>query len=343
MLSRTLKKLSPAGVGLLLTAIAVAEPTVQTLFQSTEDTLGHPLGYPGAGTAEITGELVTLLPGDGTGWHYHPAPVVAYLLSGELTVDYATGETRVFRSGDGVIEAQHTPHIGHNHGAEPVRMVVFAAGAPGVPVSAPAEPPRPDDFVALNDIVPDLVVELRYYGSDNFVGRPVDGYEAEVAYLTRDAAAALRAVQEDLSAEGLGLKLFDAYRPQRAVDDFLTWAADPDDTKMKAAYYPTLDKSVLVPNGYIAERSGHSRGSTVDVTLVRVATGAELDMGSPYDFFDPISWPSSALVTASQSANRRLLRETMQRHGFVPLEQEWWHFTLRNEPYPDTSFDFPVR
>jgi len=202
---------------------------------------------------------------------------------------------------------------------------------------------RPDDFVALRSVIPDLQVELRYSGNNNFIGRPVAGYQAEVAYLTRPAALALRDVQQELAADSLGLKVFDAYRPQRAVDDFMAWAADPNDTAMKHTYYPDVDKTALIPDGYIAQRSGHSRGSTVDLTLVRRDSGEALDMGSPFDYFDPVSWPSSTSVTAAQHANRMKLRAVMVRHGFIPLEQEWWHFTLRDEPYPDRYFDFPVR
>jgi D-alanyl-D-alanine dipeptidase len=220
-------------------------------------------------------------------------------------------------------------------------------GAPGNPVSypdtVPAEPTRPDDFVDLTDVIPGLVIEQRYFGSNNFIGRPIAGYEANVVYLTRPAASALRDVQQDLAAEGLGLKVFDGYRPQRAVDDFMRWAADPGATSMKAAYYPDVDKSELIPKGYIAERSGHSRGSTVDLTLIELATGEEVDMGSPFDFFDPVSWPSSTAVPESARANRMHLRELMLRHGFDPLEEEWWHFTLHDEPYPNSYFDFPVR
>ncbi len=206
-----------------------------------------------------------------------------------------------------------------------------------------ADPPRPDNFVDLRDAVPGVVVELRYRTGNNFIGRPIAGYEADIALLTSAAALALGEVQRDLAADGLGLKVFDAYRPQRAVDDFMAWTGDPDSTEMKAEYYPALEKDQLVPGGYIAERSGHSRGSTVDLTLVRLAGGMELDMGSPYDFFDPVSRPSSTAVTVEQHANRMRLREAMIRRGFRPPEEEWWHFTLRDEPYPDAYFDFPIR
>lgn len=201
---------------------------------------------------------------------------------------------------------------------------------------------RPDAFVALRSMIPNLDVELRYLGSNNFLGRPVAGYEGNVVYMTEPAARALKAVQEDLASEGLGLKVFDAYRPQRAVDDFVQWAADSTDIVMKQQYYPSLNKDELFPGGYIAERSGHSRGSTVDLTLVRLADSQELDMGSPYDFFDPVSWPSDTSITAQQQANRLKLREAMLANGFRPLDTEWWHFTLEGEPYTDVYFDFPV-
>jgi len=331
---------------LALSNIAIAVE-VQPLFKSGTDVMGNPVTYPDGSKAELTGDIVTMHPGDTNGWHRHDVPTFGYVLAGELTVDYANGSRRVYRAGDSVIEAQHMPHKGHNLGSADVRIVVFYAGAPGVPVSAAAEPPRPDDFVAVRTVIPDVRVELRYFGSNNFIGRPIDGYEADAMYLTQPAAAALRAVQADLAKEGLGVKVFDAYRPQRAVDDFMRWAADPADTKMKSAYYPDLDKSVLIPQGYIAERSGHSRGSTVDLTLITLDNGEEmymeLDMGSPFDFFDPVSWPSSDLVTPVQHANRMKLREVMLRHGFKPLNEEWWHFTLADEPYPDRFFDFPIR
>jgi D-alanyl-D-alanine dipeptidase len=202
---------------------------------------------------------------------------------------------------------------------------------------------RPDSFVALRSVIPDLVVELRYFSSNNFIGRPIDGYEANTVFMTQAAARALQGAQEDLAAQGLGLKVFDAYRPQRAVDDFVRWAADNNDLLMKQQYYPSLEKSELFPGGYIAERSGHSRGSTVDLTLVRLADSQELDMGSPYDFFDPVSWPSDTSITPQQQANRLQLREAMLANGFRPLDTEWWHFTLEGEPYTDTYFDFPVQ
>jgi D-alanyl-D-alanine dipeptidase len=199
-------------------------------------------------------------------------------------------------------------------------------------------------FVEIREAVPGVVVDLRYLGDDNFVGAPVDGYAAERCYLTAEAAQALGRVQHELAHLGLGLKVFDAYRPQRAVDHFMRWAEDLDDTAMKSRYYPDVAKAHLFRDGYIAAKSGHSRGSTVDLTIVALDGGApvELDMGTPWDFFGPRSWPSSREVTPQQRANRMLLQALMIKHGFRPLAEEWWHFTLEDEPYPDTYFDFVV-
>lgn len=206
-----------------------------------------------------------------------------------------------------------------------------------------AQPGARDGFVDLVEAVPRIRVAPRYSGSDNFVGRPIDGYEAPRLVATREAAAALLAVQESLTPFGLGLKLFDAYRPQRAVDHFVRWAQDLDDQRMKRRYYPNVDKAALFRDGYIAARSGHSRGSTVDLTLVDLDSGEELDMGSAWDFFDPASAPDSATVNAQQRANRLLLRRVMLANGFVPYAAEWWHFTLAEEPWPETYFDFPIQ
>lgn len=201
---------------------------------------------------------------------------------------------------------------------------------------------RPAGFVDLGEAVPGIGVDLRYTGENNFVGTPIEGYEVAICYISAEAAMALANVQEELAAFGLALKVFDAYRPQRAVDHFIRWAEDLDDTKMKAAYYPHVAKQHLFRDGYIAARSGHSRGSTVDITIVS-ADGAELDMGTPFDFFGPESHGASLAVTPQQRANRALLRSVMTKHGFRPLAEEWWHFTLVDEPYPETYFDFPVR
>lgn len=189
------------------------------------------------------------------------------------------------------------------------------------------------------------MIEARYAGDRNFMARPVDGYKAGKVMLSREAAEALRQVQANLVANGMTLKVFDGYRPQRAVDHFMRWVDDPADTVNKTAYYPDVAKSQLVPEGYIARKSGHSRGSTIDLTIARaVASGAhqEVDMGSSWDFFGPISHPMSPLVSGEARVNRMLLRSQMLAAGFAPYEAEWWHFTLRNEPYPDTYFNFPV-
>lgn len=203
----------------------------------------------------------------------------------------------------------------------------------------------PEGFVEIRDAVPGIQVELRYLTGDNFVGEPIDGYEAERCYITAEAARALARVQHELSHVGLSLKVFDAYRPQRAVDHFVRWAGDLDDTKMKARYYPDVEKAHLFRDGYIAARSGHSRGSTVDLTIVSMDSGEPepLDMGTPWDYFGPHSWPLSREVTPQQRANRMLLQSLMIKHGFRPLAEEWWHFTLEDEPYPKTYFDFVVR
>lgn len=212
-----------------------------------------------------------------------------------------------------------------------------------VSVGSSAAIALPDGFVYVDTAVPDAVVDLRYRMSNNFVGRPVDGYAGDRAILSRPAATALAKVQADLRPFGLGVKIFDAYRPQRAVDHFVRWAKDLDDQCAKAVYYPEVDKRNLFKEDYIAERSGHSRGSTVDLTLVEL--GGErrpLDMGTAFDFFGVASWPEHPGLSAQQRANRLLLQSLMTKHGFRPYAKEWWHFTLKDEPYPDTYFDFVI-
>ncbi len=201
---------------------------------------------------------------------------------------------------------------------------------------------RPAAFVDAATVVPGLVVEMRYAGSHNFVGRPIDGYQAPHCLLTRAAAAALAEAARDLGPRGLVFKVFDCYRPVRAVMNFVRWARDLDDIAGKAEFYPDVDKRTLFRDGYISSHSGHSRGSTVDLTLAQ-ANGRELDMGTPFDFFSPRSWPASAGVSGAAKSNRALLAATMRRHGFRPYEKEWWHFTLSGEPFPNTYFDFPVQ
>ena len=198
------------------------------------------------------------------------------------------------------------------------------------------------DFVLLTDVVPDAILEIRYFSTYNFVGDRIDGYEEPVALLTKEAAAALKEANDEFVAKGYRIKIYDAYRPQMAVSNFVRWAADPDDVRMKEYFYPDLEKDVLFPQGYIAEHSGHSRGSTVDLTLLDMTTEKELDMGGTFDFFGEISHPDYTDITEQQYANRMLLRKVMLKHGFKPLAEEWWHFTLENEPYPDTYFTFPV-
>ncbi len=198
------------------------------------------------------------------------------------------------------------------------------------------------DFVLVTDVVPDVILEIRYYSTYNFVGDRIDGYEQPLAFLTREAAAALKEVSDDLVAKGYRLKIFDAYRPHKAVLHFMKWAKDVNDARMKQYFYPDLEKDVLFPLGYISDHSGHSRGSTVDLTLFDMATEKEVDMGGTFDYFGELSHPDYKYITEEQYANRMILREAMLAHGFKPLPEEWWHFTLANEPYPDTYFTFPI-
>ena len=206
------------------------------------------------------------------------------------------------------------------------------------------------DFVLITDVVPDAILEIRYYSTYNFVGSRIDGYEAPVALMTRQAADSLKVASDELKAQGYRIKIWDAYRPQRAVNHFIRWAEDVQDTTMKAVFYPMVDKSLLFEQRYIMARSGHSRGSTVDLTLVDAATGKELDMGSPFDWFGEESHPDyvvesrmSNLESSEWRANRQILWDAMLGHGFTMIDSEWWHFTLAGEPYPDTYFDFPVK
>ena len=215
-------------------------------------------------------------------------------------------------------------------------------------------------FVNLTDVVPDAILEIRYYSTYNFVGDRIDGYEEPTALLTKQAAEALRAVSDDVIKQGYRLKIYDAYRPQKGVDHFVRWSKDDSDTRMKSYFYPDLPKNVLFKQDYIMEKSGHTRGSTVDLTLFDMATEKELDMGGTFDWFGVESHPdfcgnpetgeylggmspAGRSITAEQFANRMILRRAMLRHGFKPIDSEWWHFTLRDEPFPDTYFTFPVR
>ncbi|MBR1506978.1 MAG: M15 family metallopeptidase [Eubacterium sp.] len=186
------------------------------------------------------------------------------------------------------------------------------------------------------------MLEIRYYSTYNFVGDRIDGYEEPVAILTKEAATALKAVSDELKEKDYRLKIYDAYRPQRAVTHFVNWASDSNDTRMKEYFYPEIDKSILFSQGYISYHSGHSRGSTVDLTLFDMKTEKEVDMGGTYDYFGSLSRPDYKGITDEQYINRMILRNAMIAHGFKPINTEWWHFTLANEPYPDTYFDFPV-
>ena len=200
----------------------------------------------------------------------------------------------------------------------------------------------PSGFVLISDYVPGVIQEIRYHSTYNFVGERIDGYEEPVALITIEAARALKSVANEMNVQGYRLKIFDAYRPLCAVKHFVLWGIEDQDIRMKPYFYPDLQKQELFSGGYIASRSSHTRGSTVDLTLLDMATGKELDMGSPFDLFSGISHPDSRQVTDEQYANRMTLRSVMVRNGFEPIDCEWWHFTLQDEPYPDTYFEFPV-
>ena len=214
-------------------------------------------------------------------------------------------------------------------------------------ISACKRPVNPledsSNFVPITDVVPDAILEIRYYSTYNFVGERIDGYLAPTAWLTRPAADSLKAVSDDVIKLGYRLKIFDAYRPQCAVDHFVRWAANVPDTLMKRYFYPDVDKSRLFELEYIMEKSGHTRGSTVDLTLFDMNTEREVDMGGTFDWFGEESHPDYRGITDEQFANRMILRDAMVRHGFKTLDSEWWHFTLKDEPYPDTYFTFPVK
>ncbi len=200
----------------------------------------------------------------------------------------------------------------------------------------------PSGFVLLSDHVPGIIQEIRYFSTYNFIGDKIDGYEEPCALLTIEAARALKTVANEVNAQGYRLKVFDAYRPACAVRRFVLWGIEDLDLRMKPFFYPDLEKQELFKQGYIASRSGHSRGSTIDLTLFDMQTGKELDMGSPFDLFSELSHPDCKSVTEEQYENRMFLQKAMMRGGFVPIDCEWWHFTLKDEPYPDTYFEFPV-
>ncbi len=200
----------------------------------------------------------------------------------------------------------------------------------------------PSGFVLLADYVPHIVQEIRYYSTYNFIGERIDGYEEPCALLTVEAARALKAVSSEMFVRGYRLKIFDAYRPACAVKQFVLWGIEDQDIRMKPYFYPELEKQELFAKGYIAKQSSHSRGSAVDLTLLDMKTGKELDMGSPFDLFSEASHPDYQGITEEQYENRMILRSVMLRNGFAPIDCEWWHFALKDEPYPDTYFAFPV-
>ncbi len=223
----------------------------------------------------------------------------------------------------------------------------------------------PKEFVEIRDVIPDIILDLRYLTNHNFLGVPVDGYKAEKCFITKVAADSLAKVQAELRKLNLSLKVYDAYRPQRAVNHFVRWAKDLSDTITKKEFYPTLDKSRLFVDGFIAEKSGHSRGSTIDLTIVPVPIPNQpefdvnnqcecfksvekrfkdnsIDMGTGFDCFNELSHTENPNITSQQRANRLLLKSLMEKYGFRGIKEEWWHFTLRNEPFPKTYFDFVI-
>lgn len=244
--------------------------------------------------------------------------------------------------------------------------VLTAMTASVAPAAAEPAPVAPDDFVAVADVDPSIQQEMRYFTAHNFTGDPVDGYLAPMCILTRPAAEALSRAQRDFLEDGYTLKVYDCYRPQRAVDDFVGWAEDLADQRMKAEFYPRVDKSTLFSDGYIAERSGHSRGSTLDVTIVPLGAPPDppyipgqplvdcaapqairfpdnsIDMGTGFDCFDTLAHTADPRIGGQQAKDRQLLLEGLERQGFVNYDKEWWHYTYQPEPYPQTFFDFPV-
>ncbi|MCP4460146.1 MAG: M15 family metallopeptidase [Cytophagales bacterium] len=199
-----------------------------------------------------------------------------------------------------------------------------------------------EHFVNVKEEIPTISLDIRYFSQDNFVGARIDGYKTPIALITKDAGKALKNIQAELARENLGLKIFDAYRPQKGVNHFVRWAKVSSDTLTKSTYYPNTKKANVFKLGYVASKSGHSRGSTVDLTVVDLSTGDEIDMGSGWDFFGEISWHATNEITDDQKANRSILKTLMAKHGFKSYSKEWWHYTLRKEPFPETYFDFNV-
>jgi zinc D-Ala-D-Ala dipeptidase len=247
-----------------------------------------------------------------------------------------------------------------------VLAALLAVPTASATARAHTHPEAPADFVALRTVDPTILQEMRYFTPHNFVGEPIDGYRQPICILTRPAAEALHQAQAKLLRQGYTLKVYDCYRPQRAVNHFVRWAEDLNDQAMKKEFYPNVDKTRLFEDGYIAEKSGHSRGSTMDLTIVRLPAAPtrpyvpgeplvpcyapqrqrfpdnSVDMGTGFDCFDTLAHTLDPRIQGEQRANRLLLKSTLEDRGFVNLAEEWWHYTFKPEPYPDTYFDFPV-
>ena len=222
------------------------------------------------------------------------------------------------------------------------KILILLCIALGFAFSVQEKETLPDGFIYVKEIIPDIDVELRYFSSHNFVGDTITGYKSNTLILTKEAAEALKKVEDELQQQNLCLRVYDAYRPQRAVNHFMRWAKDLNDTINKQEFYPDVEKRHLFREEYIATRSGHSRGSTIDLTIIDGNTNEPLDMGSPYDFFGKESWVAHPDLNSTQRANRDLLQKVMLKHNFRNYPKEWWHFTLRWEPFPKTYFDFEV-
>ncbi len=273
---------------------------------------------------------------------------------------FTTGEPRTLIKEEIMMRSSALRHL------TVLAAVTLLAASTTTSARAEPEPKAPEDFVALSHVDPTILHDIRYHTAHNFIGEPIEGYRMPLCLLTEDAAAALQQAQESLREQGYSLKVYDCYRPQRSVDQFVDWAEDLDDLRMREEFYPRVDKSRLFDDGYIAARSGHSRGSTVDLTLVSLPAAEQrpyvpgepltdcaaplgerfpdnsIDMGTGYDCFDTLSHTLDPRVEGEQRANRLLLRETLEEVGFVNYEHEWWHYTYVPETYPDTYFDFPV-
>lgn len=290
-------------------------------------------------------------------WHFRAtqrpgrAPVQAIDLA---LARSAAGRTASLATG---AEAVTVPWLGRAAGmAAAVLLASWLAGCAAPTEGANQGSTLPPGFVHLRAVAPDVQQDIRYHGSNNFMGRPVAGYQAPACILSEPAARAVQAAQAQVRPLGLTIKVFDCYRPQSAVNDFVRWGSDLSDQKTKPDYYPAVPKTELFQRGYIAEKSGHSRGSTVDVTLVVVdglraskvvrgplADGQEVDMGSPFDLFDVLSHTDNHDLSHDVQHNRRWLRTLLGQHGFRNLPEEWWHYTLDPEPHTDRYFDFDVR